>query len=87
MKGPSGCAQMLWRKSLDGYLRQILNARVYDVAVRCTRRFCLVALLSHSKLSYDLTTSSETTTVLGLRQRHTCMLIHRNKRLLSKLHG
>lgn len=25
---------MLWRNSLDGYLRQILNARVYDVAVR-----------------------------------------------------
>lgn len=32
-QGPSGCAKMLWRKSLDGYLRQILNARVYDVAV------------------------------------------------------
>ncbi|DBA83534.1 hypothetical protein WJX79_001038 [Trebouxia sp. C0005] len=31
-QGPSGCAQMLWRNSLDGYLRQILNARVYDVA-------------------------------------------------------
>ena len=65
MKGPSGCAQMLWRKSLDGYLRQILNARVYDVAVRCSHRFCLVALLSHIKLSYDLTTSSETTTFIG----------------------
>ena len=34
MQGPTGCAQMLWRNSLDGYLRQILNARVYDVAVR-----------------------------------------------------
>ena len=36
MQGPTGCAQMLWRNSLDGYLRQILNARVYDVAVRAT---------------------------------------------------
>lgn len=31
-QGPSGCAKMLWRNSLDGYLRQILNAHVYDVA-------------------------------------------------------
>ena len=30
---PAGCAKMQWRRSLDGYLRQILNARVYDVAV------------------------------------------------------
>lgn len=36
LQGPTGCAQMLWRNSLDGYLRQILNARVYDVAVRAT---------------------------------------------------
>ena len=36
MQGVTGCAQMLWRNSLDGYLKQILNARVYDVAVRAT---------------------------------------------------
>lgn len=36
LQGPTGCAQMLWRNSLDGYLRQILNARVYDVAVSAT---------------------------------------------------
>lgn len=33
VQGPAGCAKMQWRRSLDGYLRQILNARVYDVAV------------------------------------------------------
>ena len=47
MKGPSGCAQMLWRKSLDGYLRQILNARVYDVAVRCPSLLLSCIVVSH----------------------------------------
>eukprot|EP00884_Botryococcus_braunii_P017652 jgi/Botrbrau1/4570/Bobra.60_2s0056.1 len=32
-QGPGGCADMQWRKTEGGYLRQILTARVYDVAV------------------------------------------------------
>ncbi|GAX79219.1 hypothetical protein CEUSTIGMA_g6659.t1 [Chlamydomonas eustigma] len=32
-KGPAGCASNLWRFQADGYLRAILTARVYDVAV------------------------------------------------------
>jgi hypothetical protein len=28
-----GCAQNMWRWTLEGYLREILTARVYDVAV------------------------------------------------------
>eukprot|EP01025_Chloroclados_australasicus_P059084 TRINITY_DN74587_c0_g1_i1.p1 TRINITY_DN74587_c0_g1~~TRINITY_DN74587_c0_g1_i1.p1 ORF type:complete len:164 (-),score=22.55 TRINITY_DN74587_c0_g1_i1:79-570(-) len=31
--GPSGCDKMAWRFSESGYLRAILTARVYDVAV------------------------------------------------------
>ena len=33
-QGPSGCQQMQWRTERGGYLREILTARVYDVAVR-----------------------------------------------------
>lgn len=33
LQGPTGCAASDWRFSLDGYLREILTARVYDVAV------------------------------------------------------
>lgn len=33
-QGPKGCAPTQWRFEPDGYLRQILTARVYDVAVR-----------------------------------------------------
>ena len=33
VQGPGGCAQMLWRDEAGGYLREILTARVYDVAV------------------------------------------------------
>lgn len=33
-QGPDGCAATAWRLNTDGYLRQVLNARVYDVAVR-----------------------------------------------------
>ena len=44
LQGPSGCAQMLWRNSLDGYLRQILNARVYDVAVQTSTLYCFVKI-------------------------------------------
>ncbi|CAL5220401.1 g2410 [Coccomyxa viridis] len=32
-QGPSGCAKMLWRDQPGGYLKEILTARVYDVAV------------------------------------------------------
>ncbi|KAK9806307.1 hypothetical protein WJX72_009564 [[Myrmecia] bisecta] len=32
-QGPHGCANMAWRMEPGGYLRQILNARVYDVAI------------------------------------------------------
>ncbi len=33
-QGPAGCQQMQWRTEPGGYLREILTARVYDVAVR-----------------------------------------------------
>uniref|UniRef100_A0A7S3QRM5 Threonine dehydratase n=1 Tax=Dunaliella tertiolecta TaxID=3047 RepID=A0A7S3QRM5_DUNTE len=33
-RGPTGCAANMWRFNLDGYLREILTARVYDVAVQ-----------------------------------------------------
>ena len=33
-QGPHGCAPMAWRFDQIGYLRHILTARVYDVAVR-----------------------------------------------------
>ncbi len=36
LQGPTGCQQMLWRMEPGGYLREILTARVYDVAVRFT---------------------------------------------------
>jgi hypothetical protein len=46
MQGPSGCQQMLWRNQPGGYLREILTARVYDVAVRLFRHAaCLQQLL------------------------------------------
>ncbi|KAK9824814.1 hypothetical protein WJX81_000970 [Elliptochloris bilobata] len=32
-QGPAGCQQMQWRTEQGGYLREILTARVYDVAV------------------------------------------------------
>ncbi|BDA45868.1 Threonine dehydratase [Coccomyxa sp. Obi] len=32
-QGPAGCQQMQWRNQQGGYLREILTARVYDVAV------------------------------------------------------
>ncbi|KAK9829226.1 hypothetical protein WJX72_004603 [[Myrmecia] bisecta] len=32
-QGPSGCGQMQWRHTPGGYLREILTARVYDVAI------------------------------------------------------
>ena len=35
LQGPSGCAKMLWRNQPGGYLKEILTARVYDVAVSC----------------------------------------------------
>ena len=37
-QGPAGCQQMLWRLEPGGYLREILTARVYDVAVRLAAR-------------------------------------------------
>ena len=33
VQGPTGCATNQWRFQPDGYLRAILTARVYDVAV------------------------------------------------------
>jgi threonine dehydratase len=33
VQGPGGCAKMQWRSQPGGYLREILTARVYDVAV------------------------------------------------------
>ncbi|PNH07340.1 Threonine dehydratase biosynthetic, chloroplastic [Tetrabaena socialis] len=33
-RGPAGCATNMWRFEADGYLREILKARVYDVAVQ-----------------------------------------------------
>ncbi|PNW86098.1 hypothetical protein CHLRE_02g073200v5 [Chlamydomonas reinhardtii] len=33
-KGAGGCASNLWRNQQDGYLRAILTARVYDVAIQ-----------------------------------------------------
>ncbi|KAK9839245.1 hypothetical protein WJX81_003914 [Elliptochloris bilobata] len=32
-KGPAGCADTAWRLEPGGYLRSILNARVYDIAI------------------------------------------------------
>eukprot|EP01023_Acetabularia_acetabulum_P051426 TRINITY_DN5681_c0_g2_i3.p1 TRINITY_DN5681_c0_g2~~TRINITY_DN5681_c0_g2_i3.p1 ORF type:complete len:622 (+),score=117.01 TRINITY_DN5681_c0_g2_i3:102-1967(+) len=32
-QGPQGCANTLWRNSIQGYLKEILMANVYDVAV------------------------------------------------------
>jgi threonine dehydratase len=37
-QGPSGCAINQWRYQPDGYLREVLTARVYDVAVSCRRK-------------------------------------------------
>lgn len=54
VQGPSGCAQMLWRNSLDGYLRQILNARVYDVAVRLQLTVFFARLVQHNQSSLPL---------------------------------
>jgi hypothetical protein len=33
-QGSAGCQQMQWRNEPGGYLREILTAKVYDVAVR-----------------------------------------------------
>lgn len=33
-QGPSGCAINQWRYQPDGYLREVLTARVYDVAIQ-----------------------------------------------------
>ncbi len=33
MQSPAGCAATSWRFQPDGYLREVLTARVYDVAV------------------------------------------------------
>lgn len=33
MQGTTGCAANTWRFQPDGYLREVLTARVYDVAV------------------------------------------------------
>ena len=32
-QGTAGCQETAWTREAGGYLRQILNARVYDVAV------------------------------------------------------
>ncbi|KAK9904777.1 hypothetical protein WJX75_002298 [Coccomyxa subellipsoidea] len=32
-QGPSGCAKITWRLEPGGYLKNILNARVYDIAI------------------------------------------------------
>ena len=34
LQGMTGCQQMQWRNQTGGYLREILTAKVYDVAVR-----------------------------------------------------
>lgn len=36
LQSSSGCAATPWRMTMDGYLREILTARVYDVAVSGT---------------------------------------------------
>ncbi len=33
LQGPKGCAKIPWRLEPGGYLKNILNARVYDIAV------------------------------------------------------
>ena len=33
LQGTAGCQDTAWTTEAGGYLRQILNARVYDVAV------------------------------------------------------
>jgi len=43
---------MLWRNSLDGYLRQILNARVYDVAVKAST-YCNVGKTCATQSIFD----------------------------------
>ena len=43
-QGPAGCQQMQWRNEPGGYLRGILTAKVYDVAVR---------LHTHKAMSMD----------------------------------
>ncbi len=35
MQGAGGCADMQWRRDGDGYLKKVLTASVYDVAVSC----------------------------------------------------
>lgn len=47
MQGPEGCQQMQWRNQPGGYLREILTARVYDVAVR-TLPACMDVYLNGS---------------------------------------
>ena len=33
LQGPQGCGKITWRLEPGGYLKSILNARVYDIAV------------------------------------------------------
>jgi hypothetical protein len=41
-KGPSGCANpdLAWRREQGGYLRQILTAKVYQVAKETPLQYC-----------------------------------------------
>jgi len=54
----TGCAANMWRYNLDGYLREILTARVYDVAVSATRPLESFAHLSAVGRSADRHCSS-----------------------------
>lgn len=42
MQGTAGCQDTAWTQETGGYLRQILNARVYDVAVsKSISQYCV----------------------------------------------
>lgn len=41
VQGEKGCVAAPWRFTQDGYLREILTARVYDVAVRISHSVTL----------------------------------------------
>ena len=69
LQGSTGCAQMQWRHQPGGYLKEILTARVYDVAVRFGRAVDRSDGLSHvARLAATRVRCSEESHIL----RETC---------------
>lgn len=64
MQGMDGCAENRWRFNLDGYLREVLTARVYDVAVSDCQ--CLPSALCHVNLWREEV----------MQTTHLCMYMH-----------